>query len=190
MLDDDLVACMVALPGQLFRTTQIPACLWLLAADKSGTGSDGAGPGDTGGTDRRGQVLFIDARALGTLVSRTERVFSPAEIARVAGAYRAWRGAPSARAAGLAYADQPGFCSGASRAELRAQEDVLSPGRYVVPAVATDPAGPPAAQLDRLARELFGHFDEAARLDGEVRAQLARLRPGTLAQSHATGQDV
>jgi type I restriction enzyme M protein len=189
MLDDDLVACMVALPGQLFRTTQIPACLWLLAADKSGTGSDGAGPGGTGGTDRRGQVLFIDARALGTLVSRTERVFSQAEIARVAEAYRAWRGAPSARAAGLDYADQPGFCYGAGRAELRAQEDVLSPGRYVGPAVATDPAGPPAAQLDRLARELFAHFDEAARLDGEVRAQLARLRPGTLAQPHATGQD-
>jgi type I restriction enzyme M protein len=194
MLDDDLVACMVALPGQLFRTTQIPACLWLLAADKSGTapdgtGPDGTGPDDAGGTDRRGQVLFIDARALGTLVSRTERVFSPAEIGKVAGAYRAWRGAPSARAAGLAYADEPGFCSSAGRAELRAQDDVLSPGRYVAPAVATDPAGPPAAQLERLARELFAHFDKAARLDGEVRAQLARLRPGTLAQSHATGQD-
>ena len=103
MVEADLVACMVALPAQLFRTTQIPACLWFLAKDKGPQGAKRL-------ADRRGEVLFIDARNLGTMVDRTERIFTDEDIAKIAGTYHAWRGTPSARAAGLKYEDVPGFC--------------------------------------------------------------------------------
>src|SRR5262249_38313240 len=90
MVEADLVACMIALPPPLFRTTQIAACLWFLAKDKSSQGHRRL-------TDRSGQVLFVDARAFGTLVNRTERIFADSEIQRIAGAYHAWRGTRSAR---------------------------------------------------------------------------------------------
>ena len=92
MVEADLVACMIALPPQLFRTTAIPACLWFLATDKTPQGAKRL-------TDRRGEVLFIDARDMGVLVNRTERELTPDEIGRIAGAYHAWRGTVSAREA-------------------------------------------------------------------------------------------
>ena len=85
MVEADLVACMVALPPQLFRTTQIPACLWFLAKDKGPQGAKAL-------RDRRGEMLFIDARTMGTMVDRTERVLTDEDIARIAGTYHAWRG--------------------------------------------------------------------------------------------------
>jgi len=92
MVEADLVACMVALPTQLFRTTQIPACLWFLAKDKSPQGAKKL-------VDRRGQMLFIDARSMGTMVSKTDRIFTDKEIRSIAGTYHAWRGTASARSA-------------------------------------------------------------------------------------------
>src|SRR5262249_55747445 len=118
MVEADLIACMVALPPQLFRTTQIPACLWFLAKDKSSQGSRRL-------TDRSGQVLFIDARALGALVNRTERIFTDDDIKRIASTYHAWRGTPSARAAGFEYGDIPGFCSSTALADVRRHDHVL-----------------------------------------------------------------
>ena len=124
MVEADLVACMIALPPQLFRTTQIPACLWFLAKDKAPQGAKRL-------TDRRGEVLFIDARSMGILVDRTERVFTDDEIARIAGTYHAWRGTASAREADLKYEDVPGFCYSATIEEIRKHDHVLTPGRYV-----------------------------------------------------------
>jgi type I restriction enzyme M protein len=169
MVEADLIACMIALPPQLFRTTQIPACLWFLAKDKSAQGAKRL-------TDRSGHVLFIDARSLGVLVNRTERIFTDDEIRRIAGIYHAWRGTQSARLAGVAYADVPGFCYSANTEEIRTHDHVLTPGRYVGATEVDDSdAEPIAEKIVRLTKELYAHFDESARLEQEVRRELERL---------------
>jgi len=166
MVEADLVACMIALPPQLFRTTQIPACLWFFAKDKSPQGSKRL-------TDRRGEVLFIDARALGTMVDRTERVFTADDLAKIADTYHLWRGT---RTANEKYDDLPGFCYSATLDEIRAHQHVLTPGRYVGTAD-TDGAGeaPIVEKVDRLTKELLDHFKVAKRLEAAVRHQLERL---------------
>ena len=119
MIEKDVVDCMVALPGQLFYSTQIPACLWFLARDKSANGH----------RHRKHEFLFIDARNLGHMVDRTRREFSESDIATITGAYHRWRAKPEA---GLGeYQDIPGFCASASLEEIRKHGFVLTPGRYV-----------------------------------------------------------
>jgi type I restriction enzyme M protein len=167
LVEADLVACMVALPPQLFRTTGIPACLWFFAKDKTPR---------NGRTDRQGQVLFIDARTMGTMRDRTERILTDDDIAKIANAYHAWRGTASAREAGLTYTNEPGFCHSAALDEIRAQDHILTPGRYVGAAENTDPDDEPIAdKIDRLKKELFAHFEESTRLEQVVRDQLERL---------------
>ena len=117
LVEADLVDCMVALPGQLFYSTQIPVCLWFLARDKSNGRL----------RDRRGETLFIDARKLGRMADRTHRELTDEDIARVAGTYHAWRGEPDAGE----YADVPGFCKSAALEEMRKHGHILTPGRYV-----------------------------------------------------------
>jgi type I restriction enzyme M protein len=169
MTESDLIACMIALPPQLFRTTAIPACLWFLAKDKSPQGARNL-------ADRRGQALFIDARSMGVLINRTERVFANDEIARIADAYHAWRGTASARAADLKYEDVPGFCYSATIEQIREESHALTPGRYVGTAAIENNDGEPIAdKIERLTKELLAHFDESARLEQAVRAQLERL---------------
>lgn len=118
MVEKDVVDCMVALPGQLFYSTQIPACLWFLARNKN--------PGN-GWRDRRGEVLFIDARKLGVLVDRTRRELSDADVQLIADTYHAWRG----EATSGEYLDVPGFCKSASLDVIREHSHILAPGRYV-----------------------------------------------------------
>jgi len=169
MVEADLVACMVALPPQLFRTTQIPACLWFLAKNKSPQGAKHL-------TDRRGQVLFIDARATGSLINRTERIFTTEDIGRIAGAYHAWRGTASARATQLDYGDVPGLCYSATTDEIRKNDHMLTPGRYVRPVEVDDSEGGPISdKIERLTKDLLAHFDESARLEKIVREQLERI---------------
>lgn len=169
MVEADLVACMVALPPQLFRTTQISACLWFLAKDKTSQRANHL-------AERRGEVLFIDARSMGILVNRTERILTDEEIARIANTYHAWRGTASARAAHLEYEDIPGFCYSATIEEIRKHDHVLAPGRYVGTVKAEDDDDEPIAEkLDRLTNELLADFEESARLERIVRANLERL---------------
>ena len=168
MVEADLVACMVALPPQLFRTTQIPACLWFLAKDKSPQGTKRL-------ADRRGQVLFIDARAIGGLINRAERVFTTEDIARIAGTYHAWRGTASARAAHLDYEDITGFCLSATVEEIRKQDHVLTPGRFVGAVESDDGDETMPGKIKRLTEELLAQFDQSTRLEKLVRAQLERL---------------
>jgi type I restriction enzyme M protein len=169
MVEADLVACMIALPPQLFRTTQIPACLWFLAKDKSPQGAKNL-------ADRRGQTLFIDARSMGVLLNRTERVFTDEEAARIAGTYHAWRGTASAKKAGLTYEDVPGFCFSATIEKIRENNHVLTPGRYVGAVEVDNSDGEPLAdKIERLTKELLAYFDESARLEQIVRAQLEHL---------------
>ena len=169
LVEADLVACMIALPTLLFRTTGIPACLWFFAADKSPQGGKHL-------IDRRGEVLFIDARTMGTLVDRTERILTADDIGEIAGAYHAWRGTASARETCIEYENIPGFCYSAGLDEIRKNNHVLTPGRYVGTTESYDDDGEPIVEkMDRLAKELFAHFDESARLEQIVRDQLGRL---------------
>jgi type I restriction enzyme M protein len=171
---------MVALPGQLFYSTQIPACLWFLARNKSGVGATGQSPL----RDRRGEVLFIDARKLGQLVDRTHRELTGEEVARIARTYHAWRGLPaeaSAQAgekdAGV-YADVPGFCKSAKIDEIRKHGHVLTPGRYVGAEAQEDDGEPFEEKMRRLAVQLREQMTEAAKLDAAIAANLKELGYG------------
>jgi type I restriction enzyme M protein len=168
MVEDDLVACIVAMPGQLFRSTQIPVCLWFLSKDKS--------PGrDRSLNNRTGQILFIDARSLGMMVDRTLRELTDNEIKHIASVYHAWRGSNRI----IDYADVPGFCKSATLSDIREHDFVLTPGRFVgAAATDTEDDEPIEEKVARLTNELFGHFDESARLEHTVRTNLERLAHG------------
>jgi type I restriction enzyme M protein len=169
LVEADLVACMIALPPQLFRNAQIPACLWFFAKDKSPQGAKHL-------NDRRGDILFMDARAMGMMLDRTERILTDDDLAKIAGTYHAWRGTASARAADLKYEDIPGFCYSANLEDVRKHDHILSPGRYVGAAETDDGDDEPIAEkIDRLTKELFAHFDESTRLEQVVRDQLERF---------------
>jgi type I restriction enzyme M protein len=155
MVEADVVDCMIALPGQLFYSTQIPACLWFLARSKK--------PGG-GLRDRRGEVLFIDARKFGTLVDRTRREFSGADIGRIALTYGAWCGRKGAGA----YEDVPGFCKSARLHEIREHNHVLTPGRYVGAADVEDDDVPFAERFAELRTKLEGHFAASHKLEKMV----------------------
>ena len=175
LIEADLVDCMVALPGQLFYSTQIPACLWFLARDRSGRHSRESGsPVPT--RDRRGHVLFIDARKLGRMVDRTHRELTDEDIARIADTYHAWRGEPEAGE----YADVPGFCRSAELAEVRKHGHVLTPGRYVGAEAAEDDGEPFAEKMQRLTATLREQQAEALRLDAAIAANLQALGFGAL----------
>ncbi len=164
IVEADLVDCMIALPGQLFYSTQIPVCLWFLARSKANGGF----------RDRRGQTLFIDARKLGALVDRTHRELSDEEIARIAGTYHAWRG----EAVLGEYADVLGFCKSATREEIAGHGYVLTPGRYVGAEEAEDDGEPFIEKMARLTATLEAQFAESARLEGEIVSNLRRLGYG------------
>jgi type I restriction enzyme M protein len=171
IVEADLVDCMVALPGQLFYGTQIPACLWFIARDKSGKPTRGG----KRLRDRRGEVLFIDARKLGTMISRTQKELTDEDIARIADTYHAWRGE------GGTYADAPGFCKAATIDEIRKHGHVLTPGRYVgAGAEASEDDGEPFEdKMKRLVAQLREQQAEAAKLDAEIAANLKELGYGT-----------
>jgi len=164
LVEAGLVDCMVALPGQLFYSTQIPVCLWFLARDRS----------DHGFRDRRGEILFIDARKLGSMVDRTHRELTDDDVARIAGTYHAWRGE---KAAGE-YDDVAGFCKSATLDEVRAHGHVLTPGRYVGAEAVEDDGEPFDAKMTRLVAQLREQQAQAARLDEAIAANLRELGYG------------
>jgi type I restriction enzyme M protein len=161
MIEAEMVDCMISLPGQLFYSTQIPACLWFLAKDKS----NGIAR-DRKLRDRRGEVLFIDARKLGQMVDRTRKEFSDADITQIAETYHAWR-------LGEGYADIPGFCKSASLEEIRSHGHVLTPGRYVGAEAAEADDTPFAERFAGLQDKLEGQFAQADALTAAIRERLA-----------------
>ncbi len=156
---------MVALPGQLFYSTQIPACLWFLARDKSANGL----------RDRRGEILFIDARKLGHLVDRTRREFSDEDIALIADTYHRWRSKPEA---GLGeYQDSPGFCASATLEDVRKKGHVLTPGRHVGTEDQEDDGILFADRIAQLREKLAEQFEESTKMQQRI----ARILLGNFA---------
>ena len=170
IVEAGLVDCIVALPGQLFRSTQIPACLWFLSRDGSSA-------------DRRDQTLFIDARKLGHMIDRTRRDLSAEDINRISNTFHAWQGEEGARA----YADIPGFCKSATIEEIRKHGHVLTPGRYVGAAPQEDDGEPFEEKMARLTTQWRQQQAEARRLDAAIEENLARLGFGTGQGSRAEG---
>ncbi len=171
IIEADLVDCMVALPGQLFYSTQIPACLWFLARDKSGHPPAGQ---TKPLRDRRGQVLFIDARRMGRMVDRVHRELTDEEIQKIARTYHAWRGEPDAGE----YRDIPGFCKSATLAEIRQHGYVLTPGRYVGAVQQEDDGEPFEQKMARLVAQLREQQAETQRLDEAIWRNLGELGYG------------
>lgn len=196
IVEADLVDCIVALPAQLFYTTGIPVCLWFLTRDKTGKNLP------KGGRDRRGQSLFIDARKLGTMQTRTLRVLTggddgetlladgrgdpqpDSDIGRIVYAFRQWRGEPAPEWWNernhdkWAYRDIPGFCKSASTEEIAKHGHVLTPGRYVGAEEQEDDGEPFEEKYPRLLAELEDCFGEGEQLTAAIRARLATLSHG------------
>lgn len=167
LIEEDRVDCMVALPGQLFYSTQIPVCLWVLSRDKSANGL----------RDRRGEVLFIDARNMGHMVDRVRREFSDDAIEKIAGTYRRWRSKPETinEKEWQAYEDQPGFCKSEGLETIRKYDYVLTPGRYVGAAEAVDGRVPFEEKFDELKSSLEKEFSQSKDLEKLVKAQLRKV---------------
>ena len=173
LIEADLVDCMVALPGQLFYSTQIPACLWFLARDRK----------DGKFRNRRGEVLFIDARKLGRMVDRTHRELTDEDLTRIANTYHAWRSKlplPLGEGRGEGegekpYADIPGFCKSATLEEVRKHDHVLTPGRYVGAEAQEEDEEPFEDKMKRLTAQLREQQVEAGNLDKAIKANLKGL---------------
>ena len=166
LIEDDFVECMVALPGQLFTNTQIPACIWFLTRDKR----NGLALTKTK-RDRRGKFLFIDARQLGYMKDRVLRDFTVEDIKKIADTFHAWQ-------LGEGYADVAGFCYSASLDDIRKHEHVLTPGRYVGAEEQEDDGEVFADKMTRLTTQLAEQFAESAKLEGEIKKNLAELGYG------------
>ena len=167
LIEADLVDCMVALPGQLFYSTQIPVCLWFLTKNK---GADTK----RGFRDRRKHTLFIDARKLGTLIDRVHRELTDADMEKITSTYHRWRGDNGA----TEYEDIAGFCKSATTAEIAAHGFVLTPGRYVGAEAVEDDGEPFEEKMKRLVAELKGQFEESAKLEHAIKANLKGLGYG------------
>jgi len=159
LVEADLVDCIVAMPEKLFYNTSIPVSLWFVSKDRHGNGH----------RRREGEVLFIDARRLGSMETRRLRVLSDEDIARIAGAYHAWRNHDGG------YEDVPGFAKAATLEQIRRHEFVLTPGRYVGTEEADADDEPIDDKIARLSSELFVEFDRGRELENEVRRRLERL---------------
>ena len=166
LIEDDYVECMVALPGQLFTNTQIPACIWFLTKDKrNGLALDKKK------RDRRGEFLFIDARQLGYMKDRVLRDFTADDIQKIADTFHAWQH-------GQGYANVPGFCYSASLTDIRKHEHVLTPGRYVGAVEQEEDGEAFADKMQRLTEQLAEQFAESAKLEAEIKRNLANLGYG------------
>jgi type I restriction enzyme M protein len=156
MIEAGIVDCMVALPAQLFYNTMIPACLWFLARDRTNHKF----------RDRFNEILFIDARKLGSMVTRRNKEFTNEDIAKIANTYHAWRGE------GDEYSDQAGFCKSATLDEVRGNNYVLMPGRYVGTEEAEDDGVPFEEKMTKLTAQLSEQFAKGNELQERIRENL------------------
>jgi type I restriction enzyme M protein len=159
MIEHDAVECMVALPAQLFFNTQIPACLWFLNKNKG---------------NRKGEILFIDARKLGRLENRVNRIFEHADIERIADTYHSWAKTDDQKPK-TEYQDILGFCKTAGLDEIRSHDYILTPGRYVGAELAQDDAEEFSEKMAKFSAELSEQFEQGSRLEREIRQNLSKI---------------
>ncbi|HIF9530609.1 TPA: N-6 DNA methylase [Photobacterium damselae] len=179
LIENDRIECMIALPGQLFYTTQIPVCLWFMTKNKK------ANP-RYGYRDRTGETLFIDAREMGTMVSRVHKELTRDDIAKIADTYHAWRSDESELTRRIdakeisveQYEDTAGYCKMATIADIKANDFVLTPGRYVGAADLEDDGIPFETKMTDLTQTLYRQLDEAEALDKAIRANMGALGYG------------
>ncbi|HCT6498797.1 TPA: type I restriction-modification system subunit M [Klebsiella pneumoniae] len=179
MIENDLIDCMIALPGQLFFTTQIPVCLWFMTKSKAADPAKGY-------RNRQGETLFIDARNLGTMINRTTKELTADDIATIADTYHAWRSTPEELAERVKrgdsklaqYEDQAGFCKVATIEEIKANDYVLTPGRYVGAAEQEDDGVAFETKMRELSQTLFAQMKQAEELDNTIRQNLEVLGYG------------
>jgi len=165
IIEADLVDCMVALPGQLFYSTQIPVCLWFIARQKKNGRF----------RDRRGETLFIDARKLGTMIDRVHRELTEEDIRKIAETYHAWRGDKDCK---VKYKDVPGFCKSATLDDIRHHGHILTPGRYVGAAEVEDDGEPFEEKMARLTAALREQTEKSKKLDQIIWANLEDIGYG------------
>lgn len=159
LIEKDLIECMVALPGQLFTNTQIPACIWFLTKNKAA---------QKGKRDRKKQVLFIDARNLGYMKDRVLRDFKDEDIQKITDAYHNWQ-------QGKNYEDEAGFCKATTLDEIEQHDFVLTPGRYVGAPEEEEDSEPFAEKMTRLTTQLKTQFAESNQLETEIKNNLKGL---------------
>ena len=164
IIENDLVDCMIALPGQLFYTTQIPVCLWFLSKNKEADASRGY-------RKRVNETLFIDARNMGTMVDRVHKELSQDDVIKIAKTYHAWRG----EAKDGEYEDTPGFCNSSTLDEIKSHHYVLTPGRYVGAAEIEDDGIPFEQKMTELSATLYEQMHESVKLDSVIRKNLEHL---------------
>lgn len=164
MVEADLVDCMVALPGGLFYSTGIPACLWFVSRKKANGRF----------RVRTGETLFIDARKMGTMVDRVHRTLTREDIEKIAGTYHAWRGEDDAGE----YKDVAGFCKSATTDEIKKHDHILTPGRYVGIEEVEDDGEPFEEKMGRLTGELYGQMKESRRLEEAIKRNMEELGYG------------
>jgi type I restriction enzyme M protein len=165
MIEDDLVDCMVALPGQLFYSTQIPVCLWFLSRNKA----------DAKYRNRKSETLFIDARKIGSLVDRVYKEFSEEDIDKIASTYHSWRGDKSTKAK---YEDIQGYCHSAKKEEISSHNYVLTPGRYVGAEEMEDDDEDFDAKMKHLTSKLKDQVGQSDKLSKEIFKNLRVLGYG------------
>ena len=164
IIENDLVDCMIALPGQLFYTTQIPVCLWFLSKNKEADSVRGY-------RKRKGETLFIDARNMGTMTDRVHKELLQDDIIKIAKTYHAWRG----EAKDGEYEDTPGFCKSSTLEEIKSHHYVLTPGRYVGAAAIEDDGIPFEQKMTELSTTLYEQMNESVKLDAVIRKNLEHL---------------
>lgn len=167
LVENDLIDCMIALPGQLFYTTQIPVCLWFLSKNKKADS-------ERGFRNRQGQTLFVDARKIGSMISRTQKELLPEDITTIAKTYHAWRGETKD---GL-YEDQAGYCKSANMKDMQKHDFVLTPGRYVGAAPIEDDGIPFETKMTEMSQTLYKQMKESTKLDEVIRKNLEGLGYG------------
>ena len=176
IIENDLVDCMIALPGQLFYTTQIPVCLWFLSKNKKQDD-------DKGFRNREGETLFIDAREIGSMVNRTLKELTNDDIAGIAQTYHAWKSnTPLTQGGdlgeGKGYQDIAGYCKSATLEDIEANDFVLTPGRYVGAAEIEDDGIPFEVKMTELSQTLYNQMEQAEKLDEAIRKNLEVLGYG------------
>ncbi len=170
LIENDLVECMVALPGQLFTNTQIPACIWFLTKNKNErTAASGRKL-----RNRQNEILFIDARNLGYMKDRVLRDFTLDDLNQITDSYHQWQSVIPSEAEGI-YKDVPGFCASIKLEGIKKHDYVLTPGRYVGAVAEEDDGEPFAEKMARLTGQLKTQFEESDRLEAEIKKNLAGL---------------